>query len=72
MAEKENASRVKTAEENASGVKTSLYCVKSPLLHNHESFAVGDDVELAESEAAPLLAVKVVELKPASKGGKNG
>ncbi len=53
-------------------VEKTLYSVKSPLLHNQESFTVGDDIKLAESEAAPLLAVKAVELKPAAKGGKNG
>lgn len=65
------------AEQKAEPVvEKTLYSVKSPLLHNQESFAVGDDVELAESEAAPLLAVQAIELKqttkPASKGGENG
>jgi len=50
----------------------TLYIVKSPLLHNQESFAIDSEVELTELEAAPLLAVRAVELKPMTTGGENG
>ncbi|MGZ8238581.1 MAG: hypothetical protein ACXWTY_12015 [Methylobacter sp.] len=57
------------AEEND---KTALYSVQSPLMHDGEAVGIGGEIELTEREAEPLVAVRVVELKPASKGGKNG
>jgi hypothetical protein len=52
--------------------KTAMYLVLSPLMHNGEAVGIGGEIELTEREAEPLVAVRVVELKPASKGGKNG
>ncbi len=41
--------------------KTQKYRVISPLLHDGKKYQPGDEVALTEDEAAPLLAVNVVE-----------
>ena len=41
--------------------KTQKYRVISPLLHDGKGYQPGDEVALTEDEAAPLLAVNVVE-----------
>jgi hypothetical protein len=35
--------------------------VKSPLKHNGENYAIGDEITLTDAEAQPLLEVETVE-----------
>ena len=53
------------AQRAAKAAKTdqpkTIYTVASPLDHNGERYAEGDEVELAELDAAPLLLVGAVK-----------
>lgn len=43
------------ADKKAAAQKKALYVVVSPLRHNGDEYAIGDEVELNEAEAAQLL-----------------
>lgn len=44
-----------------------LYTVIDSLTHNGTIYSTGDDVELSQAEAKPLLDVKVIAPKPKPK-----
>ena len=57
-----------TAAKKAAGAApapTRTYQVTSPLEHDGELYAVGDDVELTDAQAAQLLGLAVLH-KPAT------
>jgi hypothetical protein len=43
------------ATANPKAAEKAVYIVISPLEHNLKAFAVGDEIELTEAQAAPLL-----------------
>lgn len=43
------------------------YKVLQPLSHDGESYVLGDEVELTEKQAAPLIALEVVAQNKAAK-----
>lgn len=45
----------KTPETKAAAATTARYEVVSPLRHDGEPYAVGDEIDLSEAQAAPLL-----------------
>lgn len=52
--------------------KKAPYIVISPLQHDGDSYAIGDQVELTNAEAAPLMpdTVKPAEAKPTPAEGE--
>lgn len=49
------ATAVKKAGAAAPATSTTVYEVTSPLNHDGDVYAIGDQVELTEAQAAPLL-----------------
>lgn len=50
------ATAKKTAKNPAADGPKKLYEVTSPLNHDGEDYAIGDQVELTEAQAEPMLA----------------
>ena len=43
------------------------YLVKSTLIHNQRTYEDGDQVELNDEHAAPLIRINVIELAPSKR-----